>query len=513
VKKNGGSKGKEKEKFYRVVALILGLTIINIGYERFFTVNGLIYELIVFTSLGLCITSILFMNQEMDPLSRRILDIVLFNAVIKLTILGYCFFYDLRCMKDSVTINMLMSHVLVVDILEMGGILIGYGILFGKIKKEMGWWTIVNVIGIGLLLSINKCSSAMNFYADVLVRAICLISIGGGILFCRKWKSRFQIEDFYFYLLFMILCALKNALSIIGITEILKVNFAMCMLLMGKWVLIFCFCYYKCVSCPWSKKNTTFAEVEQLVNLQKEQSEHIVGMSHELKTPVNVIRSALELMLLDEKDEHVSNALCHIKNDCNEIMKVIQNMIDIQKIEGKHVKCHDQVCNLVEVVENVVDAISQECGYDIVFDPLEEEFYQKVDIHIVQKCLILLIDLLVTQNSQCLIRIEMGKYSDTNMGTSIRIYHEGVEALERLSQCLYYARTIDQNESQLLAIQLIENTLALQNISLQYLFMGEKRSIVLRFPFCEEETEGWIDEENVVTLCEQLKARGFVRSL
>lgn len=504
---------KEKKNVYKAVALILGLTIINIGYERFFSDSGLLYELIIFTSLGLCVTSKLFMNQEMDSISRRILDIVLFNAVVKLTILGYCSFYTLKCLKDSVTRNVLMSYILVVDILKMGSLLISSGILFGKIKQEKFWWSIVNSVCIVLLLVINKYNSEMSFFADIGVRVTCLINLGGIMLLNRKWKTRLQIEDFHFYMIYFLLCVLKDILSIIGILAIIKVNFAFCMLLLGKWMLVFIFCYRKCVIYPWKKKNTTLTEVEQLVNLQKEQSEHIVGMSHELKTPVNVIRSALDLMLLDEKDDNISNALILIKNDCNEIMRLIQDMIDIQKIEGKHVKCHDQVCNLVEVVENVVDAITKECGYNIVFDPLEEEFYQKVDIHIIQKSMILLIDLLVTIDSQCIMHIEMGKYSDTHMGTSIRIQHEGVEVLERLSRCLDDSQTIDQNESQLLVIQLIENALALQNISLQYLFMGEKREVVLRFPFCEEETDEWIDEDNVVNLCEQLKARGFVRSL
>ena len=53
---------KEKKRVYKAVALILGLTIINIGYEKIISDSGLLYVLVVFTSLGLCITSKLFMN-------------------------------------------------------------------------------------------------------------------------------------------------------------------------------------------------------------------------------------------------------------------------------------------------------------------------------------------------------------------------------------------------------------------------------------------------------------------
>ena len=247
------------------------------------------------------------------------------------------------------------------------------------------------------------------------------------------------------------------------------------------------------------------------MTFEQEQSEHIVSLSHELKTPVNVIRSAIDLMLLDEKLEgNIREQLKSLRASCHEIMNIIQNMIDIQKIETAHIKCNLQVCNLVEVIENVLEAFSSERKIKFEFNPLEEELFQKVDIQLMQQGFMLLISLLISRRGDESFYIEMRKENVENEGTILTIQHKEVAFLEKISYDLDTLSINHTDELEHLTMQLIELIFSRQGIVIEYILECNQKILKLRFPICNNQTEEWLDEENIELLKERIKGRGLV---
>lgn len=118
--------------------------------------------------------------------------------------------------------------------------------------------------------------------------------------------------------------------------------------------------------------------------------ETIVNLSHELKTPVNVIKSAVDMLVLDNPED-IKELQC-IKEDCNLIMNLIQDMIDTQKIKTRSIEIVKKKYNIVEVVDNVVDAFQNAIpNFDLLFEPHEEEICQRLDINLFQKGIMILI--------------------------------------------------------------------------------------------------------------------------
>lgn len=108
-----------------------------------------------------------------------------------------------------------------------------------------------------------------------------------------------------------------------------------------------------------------------------------VNISHELKTPLNVIFSANQLIelylkndLLENNRENFSKSINIIKQNCYRLIKLINNIIDLSKMESGYFKLNLCNENIVQVVEDIVQSVSGHIkgkGVSIVFDTNTEE--------------------------------------------------------------------------------------------------------------------------------------------
>lgn len=115
----------------------------------------------------------------------------------------------------------------------------------------------------------------------------------------------------------------------------------------------------------------------------KIQEEIFANISHELKTPLNVIFSANQLMelyfkndLIEDNKENVSKGINIIKQNCYRLIKLINNIVDLSKLESGFLKLNLSNVNIVQVVEDIVQSVSEYIkGKDIsiVFDTNTEE--------------------------------------------------------------------------------------------------------------------------------------------
>lgn len=115
----------------------------------------------------------------------------------------------------------------------------------------------------------------------------------------------------------------------------------------------------------------------------KVQDEIFSNISHELKTPLNVIFSTNQLMqlylksdLLEINKEKVIKGVNIIKQNCYRFIKIINNVIDISKIESGFFKLNlfneDIVCIIEDILGSLSDYVKLK-ELNIVFDTNIEE--------------------------------------------------------------------------------------------------------------------------------------------
>ena len=115
----------------------------------------------------------------------------------------------------------------------------------------------------------------------------------------------------------------------------------------------------------------------------KSQEEFIVNISHELKTPLNVLSAAVQLFSiycsngsLDKMKSSIIKYIGSMKQNCYRLSKLINNIVDSSKIETGFFELHLSNNNIVEVVEDIVMSVTNLTeikGLNIIFDTDTEE--------------------------------------------------------------------------------------------------------------------------------------------
>lgn len=141
----------------------------------------------------------------------------------------------------------------------------------------------------------------------------------------------------------------------------------------------------------------------------------ISNISHELKTPINVILCAIQLVESNccgnSKNRNTMNI---IKDNCYRLIRLMNNMIDIEKAELNDLKLSLENTNVVNLVEELVMSVIpyvEKKNLNLVFDTDEEEIMMNLDISKIERVILNLLsnaikfskengDIYVTINSQ-----------------------------------------------------------------------------------------------------------------
>lgn len=234
--------------------------------------------------------------------------------------------------------------------------------------------------------------------------------------------------------------------------------------------------------------------IQSLASDEKILRDKIVSLSHELKTPIHVMQSALDLMCLEYKEyPELVEQIKLLRQYGSGILNRIQIMIDIQKIQENYVNFKFKTYNLVEVIENVMDVFSEgkEKGF-FIFDPQEEEIYADLDLYLIQQTFILLMYLLVREDAanEWYIYLEKTKLTiDSYKDISFKALIEDEQIVHKAMD--------------LLILQFIGLILEKHHATLYI----EDKQITVLFPECEKERCELLGEANKTNLRAQMKMR------
>ena len=146
-------------------------------------------------------------------------------------------------------------------------------------------------------------------------------------------------------------------------------------------------------------------EIEEKKRENKIKTEFFVNMSHELKTPLNLIYSSNQLLEVVYKDEILKNpegelakATGIVKKHSYMLMGLINNIMDLAKLESDFHDVNKDYYNIVDIIEDVVTEFNKYItanNIEIVFDTDKEEIISNVDPHDIEKIILTLLSAVI----------------------------------------------------------------------------------------------------------------------
>jgi signal transduction histidine kinase len=135
---------------------------------------------------------------------------------------------------------------------------------------------------------------------------------------------------------------------------------------------------------------------DKTLKLSNQRSEFFYNISHELKTPLSVILGAIQLIdqkyPLEGSDRRKSGKhLSTIKQNCYRLLRLINNVLDISRLESGYIKTNLINCNIVYLIEEITESVIpfvEQKGLSIEFDTLDEEIITAVDIDKIERIIL-----------------------------------------------------------------------------------------------------------------------------
>ena len=102
-----------------------------------------------------------------------------------------------------------------------------------------------------------------------------------------------------------------------------------------------------------TKNSIIAAEKEKAENSEKAKHQFLANMSHEIRTPMNAIKGMTDILLRREPGEEQIDYLNAIKESSNSLLAIINDILDISKIESGKVNLEIIPFSINDVVQNV----------------------------------------------------------------------------------------------------------------------------------------------------------------
>ena len=148
------------------------------------------------------------------------------------------------------------------------------------------------------------------------------------------------------------------------------------------------------------KKTSEKAEKEliQRAKTDKVKTEFFANMSHELKTPLNVIYSSNQLLeafykgnKLEDYNYNISKHIELVKQNTYRLQRLINNIIDLTKMEGGYYKISLENHNIISVVEDLfmdVEDYAKKKDINLIFDTESEEKVMAIDKNEIERIIL-----------------------------------------------------------------------------------------------------------------------------
>ncbi|MGN0144350.1 MAG: ATP-binding protein [Clostridium sp.] len=130
-------------------------------------------------------------------------------------------------------------------------------------------------------------------------------------------------------------------------------------------------------------------ELEKTIEMESLKTDFFANMSHEFKTPLNIILTTVQILsdkLTNSENKCNSDIILGylkgIKQNSYRLLKIVNNVMDITKIDSRSYDLELGNYNIVSIVEDIVLSVAEYLNQNkrnIVFDTVEEEIMLACD--------------------------------------------------------------------------------------------------------------------------------------
>ena len=123
----------------------------------------------------------------------------------------------------------------------------------------------------------------------------------------------------------------------------------------------------------------------------------LANITHELRTPLNILLNSMQLINYYLKSSNfidkskLKKQIDIQTQNCNRLLRLVNNLIDITKIDSSNFKLVYTKCNIVYVVEQITMSVveyTKSKGLNIIFDTDVEEKYIMCDLDAIERIIL-----------------------------------------------------------------------------------------------------------------------------
>ncbi|WP_304576964.1 sensor histidine kinase [Romboutsia ilealis] len=138
-------------------------------------------------------------------------------------------------------------------------------------------------------------------------------------------------------------------------------------------------------------------EYEKMKKHEEVKNEFFANISHELRTPLNIFYSTLQLLDLKNNDmsicfrEVYGNHKQCLEINCKRMLRLINNIVDITKIDVGFTQAKFVNCDIVRAIEDITLSVinyAENKNINIVFDTEIEEHIIKCDLSMIERAML-----------------------------------------------------------------------------------------------------------------------------
>ena len=174
----------------------------------------------------------------------------------------------------------------------------------------------------------------------------------------------------------------------------------------------------------------------QALEIENLKTEFFLGLSHEIRTPLNIIITSIhsidDILKTHECERYrdrIIKSLNYIKQNSNRMLRLINNISDVKKLDHMCYDVNYTNCNIVEVIEGIVISVSDYIKVsqrNIIFDTEEEEIIIACDLDKIERIMLNLLSNAIKysdENTDILVKIRLSEKKDEII---VSVWDDGV---------------------------------------------------------------------------------------
>jgi PAS domain S-box-containing protein len=138
--------------------------------------------------------------------------------------------------------------------------------------------------------------------------------------------------------------------------------------------------------------------LKEAIEYDRIKNEFMANISHELRTPLNVIFGAVQLIeyysesdTVCENKKNVAKYSKSMRQNCYRMLRLVNNLIDLTKLDSGFLKLNLQNYNIVSIVEDITLSVAEYIeskNINILFDTEVEEKYLACDVDMIERIML-----------------------------------------------------------------------------------------------------------------------------